>query len=209
MSNSSRASYKIQSYKIQRIQTLKLENDGEAQKLLKRACVHVKPIMQRRQWKVPLVMEFTPTDPKLQGLNENKGQVISIRLRHHDDLSKFHNYEHILSTLLHELTHIEHGPHNKTFYKLLDQLKEEAKRDGTPDPLITGEGRKLNNQRVNPFHSSIRDNVLRAAEKRRQTSIIMSNKPRRLGGYSATSNLRSLSPRRAAAMAALKRFETK
>ncbi|CAI5959526.1 unnamed protein product [Closterium sp. NIES-64] len=36
----------------------------------------------------------------------------------------FFPYEHVLGTMLHELTHIERGPHDAKFYKLLDELNE-------------------------------------------------------------------------------------
>jgi len=34
-------------------------------------------------------------------------------------------YEALLETLLHELTHMVHGPHNQAFYRYLDELKQE------------------------------------------------------------------------------------
>lgn len=32
--------------------------------------------------------------------------------------TSFFSYEHVLGTMLHELTHMEVGPHNKQFYKV-------------------------------------------------------------------------------------------
>ena len=35
-----------------------------------------------------------------------------------------HRYNDVLGTVLHELVHIEIGPHNAKFYKMLDELWE-------------------------------------------------------------------------------------
>ncbi|GJP40514.1 hypothetical protein CLOM_g189, partial [Closterium sp. NIES-68] len=60
------------------------------------------------------------------GLNINRGREIRIRLRPAGKPDSFFPYEHVLGTMLHELTHIERGPHDAKFYKLLDDLNVEC-----------------------------------------------------------------------------------
>ena len=71
----------------------------------------------------------------------NAGQRINLRLRPPGDSSNFYEYDQLVLVMLHEvgclllcrlsltslpkLTHIEHGAHNATFYKLLGELEEE------------------------------------------------------------------------------------
>lgn len=109
-----------------KVETLGWHNDGEAKSLLQRAADQVKPIMVRRKWAVPLLVEFYPPMPNLLGMNHNHGERIEIRVRSPSDPSTFLSYESILGTLLHELAHIEVGPHNAQFYKLLDELQDEC-----------------------------------------------------------------------------------
>ena len=71
---------------------------------------------------MPELAEFFPKDPNLLGININHGQRICVRLRPARNEAAFLPYEHILGTLLHELTHIVHGPHQAPFYKLLDEI---------------------------------------------------------------------------------------
>ena len=64
-----------------------------------------------------------------QGLNsggdgQGNTQRILLRLRHASDEGRFFDFNHVLGTMLHEMTHNIHGPHNAAFYKLLDELWE-------------------------------------------------------------------------------------
>lgn len=61
------------------------------------------------QWRVPLLSEFFPSNPHLQGLCINRGQEIRIRLRPQHSPSEFHDDHHVLQVVLHELTHIVHS----------------------------------------------------------------------------------------------------
>lgn len=49
-----------------------------------------------------------------------------LRLRRPNNEWDFFPYDHILNTMLHELCHNEHGPHNADFYNLLDELRKVA-----------------------------------------------------------------------------------
>ena len=57
------------------------------------------------------------------GLNIGGGAEIKLRLRRPEREWDFFPYEQILDTMLHELCHNEHGPHNADFYKLLDEIR--------------------------------------------------------------------------------------
>ena len=98
----------------------------EAARTLERVCAQVQPIMAAHRWKVPLVEEFFPSNPALQGMNVGGGAKILLRLRPASDRGAFLPWEHTLGTMLHELTHNEVGPHNDAFRKLLDALHGEC-----------------------------------------------------------------------------------
>ena len=63
----------------------------------------------------------------LLGVNKNKGQEISLRLRT-DDLRGFRTYDAIMRTMLHELTHMEISDHNNEFKELCSQLGRDYAR---------------------------------------------------------------------------------
>lgn len=97
----------------------------DALRLLKRLASAVKPIMKARGWKVKLLAEFYPLQPNLLGVNWEQGREINLRLRYPDKREEFQPFEFILDTLLHELAHIVHGPHDDDFHALWDQLRGE------------------------------------------------------------------------------------
>jgi hypothetical protein len=113
------------SWKVLEIRTLGRADDDTARQLLEKAAWQVQPIMRKRQWTVKQLSEFLPSNPNLLGLNVNRGAEVKIRLRRAGD-GGFYDFNHVLGTMLHELVHIVHGPHNAAFYKLLDELWEEA-----------------------------------------------------------------------------------
>ncbi|RKP14250.1 WLM domain-containing protein, partial [Piptocephalis cylindrospora] len=94
--------------------------------LLHRAAEQVRPVMEKRGWKVRRLVEFFPKNGNLLGVNVNHGQEIRLRLRPSRAPTTFLPYEDILGTLLHELTHIVHGPHNAAFHALLGVLLGET-----------------------------------------------------------------------------------
>lgn len=59
------------------------------------------------------------------GVNINKGQEISLRLRT-DDLRGFRRYDRIRETLVHELAHMVFSEHDNSFKELNSQLLREA-----------------------------------------------------------------------------------
>ncbi|CAG8669780.1 2977_t:CDS:2, partial [Paraglomus brasilianum] len=103
----------------------KYKNHEEATNLLKRIASQVKPIMKSHSWRVGRLEEFNPTDPRLLGVNVDYGSIIKIRLRRPGNENSFIDFESLVGTMLHELTHIIHGPHDAKFYSLLDKLHSE------------------------------------------------------------------------------------
>ncbi|KAK0729126.1 WLM domain-containing protein [Apiosordaria backusii] len=110
----------------------------EALHMLKRIASVVKPIMRARQWRVGQLCEFYPDQNNLLGLNYNRGQRILLRLRYAGDRSQFLPFEQVMDTMLHELSHIVHGPHDHVFHALWNQLREEL--EGLFMKGYTGEG---------------------------------------------------------------------
>ncbi|KAF7791605.1 hypothetical protein EIP86_002622 [Pleurotus ostreatoroseus] len=129
----------------------------------------------------------------------NGGQKIFLRLRPAHAPDTFLDEEDVTSTMLHELTHNVHGPHDDKFYKLLSELEDEyeaLKRSGYSGEGFHTKGRRLgeNVSHNLPAHIA-RQRALDAAEKRRRIAGIVGGS-RRLGGVVPK---RNLSPRELAA----------
>lgn len=111
---------------IGEINALKRQSQPEtAQKILESVSSYVQPIMRRHNYRVHKVMEFLPKSRDLLGLNVGHGLKICLRLRFHHDPTSFLPFNEVLGTMLHELCHNTHGPHNSAFHKLLDELNTE------------------------------------------------------------------------------------
>ena len=179
-----------------KVTTLGWSNDTEAKRLLQDAADQVKPIMARRKWAVPLLNEFYPSAPNLLGLNQGHGQKIFIRLRSPSNRDMFLSYESILGTLLHELVHIEVGPHNQKFYALLDELQNECDelivkgndgKSGKASGTFEGQGNKLGGWgTTNVPRHLVPQRAAQAAQRRQRIASIMSHGTGgRLGGGTA------------------------
>eukprot|EP00850_Spirogloea_muscicola_P020364 SM000213S06829 [mRNA] locus=s213:204039:211980:- [translate_table: standard] len=195
-------------HKVWEVRTLGHERDAEARRLLEDAAAQVQPIMRARRWRVALLTEFSPRNASLLGLNVNGGQEVRIRLRRPGRDSGFFPYEHVLGTLLHELVHIEHGPHDAKFYKLLDDVTKDCDELVAKGIRGTGQGFDAPGRRLGGFNrslapASVRDAVRAAAERRFVAGRAMPAGPQRLGGDSSLAKL--LPPAQAAAMAAERR----
>ncbi|KAH8813064.1 zinc ion binding protein-like protein [Xylogone sp. PMI_703] len=147
---------------------------------LKKIASLVKPIMRARGWRVGTLAEFYPEQRNLLGINENKGQRICLRLRYPSDQNQFLPLEQVVDTMLHELCHIVHGPHNKEFHALWDQLRKEY--EGLLSKGYTGEGflsdgHKLGGRRI-PMDEARR--LARVAAEKRKVRHAGSGQ--RLGG---------------------------
>ncbi|KAF9055986.1 WLM domain-containing protein [Panaeolus papilionaceus] len=170
--------------------------------LLKRIASLVKPIMRKHGWKLPELAEFFPDQQNLLGLNVNMGQKILIRLRPAHAPDTFLPETDLIGTMLHELTHNVHGPHDEKFYKYLEGLKDEyydLQRAGYSGEGFFSEGRKLGTSHNLPPHLA-RIKALEAAEKRRKSSQVQGSGGR-LGGRNS-----NLTPREMAARAAEQRI---
>lgn len=102
----------------------KQPGSDKALELLHEIATLVAPIMHHYHFQVDLLCEMYPRDRCLLGLNVNRGQKICLRLRSPTDNKWFLDRESIVGTMLHELTHNLHGPHDDRFYKTLDALKD-------------------------------------------------------------------------------------
>ncbi|KAH9849274.1 WLM domain-containing protein [Lenzites betulinus] len=171
--------------------------------LLQRVASLVKPIMRKHGWVLPVLSEFFPESPNL--LDINAGQKILVRLRPPHAPDTFYDQEEVIHTMLHELTHNVHGPHDDKFYKFLSGLEDEyaaLRQSG-----YSGEGFYSNGHRVGanvshdlPPHIA-KQKAVEAAEKRRQISVILGGGGR-IGGMARTNK----TPRELAAEAAERRI---
>ncbi|XP_017423979.1 DNA-dependent metalloprotease WSS1 isoform X2 [Vigna angularis] len=195
--------------KVWEIKPLKRIGEDEARKILEKVAKQVQPIMRKRKWKVNVLSEFCPANPSLLGLNIGPGAEIKIRLRRPNCDWDFFPYEQILDTMLHELCHNEHGPHNAQFYNLLDEIRRECEELMVKGINNTGKGFELYGRRLGGSSqqaplSSLRQTALAAAESRARHSALLPSGPQYLGGD--TNIKSSLSPIQAAAMAAERRL---
>ncbi|CAG8468600.1 2417_t:CDS:2 [Ambispora leptoticha] len=169
-------------------------NHPEALTLLKRiasSVLIVKPIMKKYGWRVGILKEFFPEDPCLLGLNVNHGEEIRIRLRVAHDNRRFCEFDDLIGTMLHELTHIVRGPHDAEFYKILDNLNNEydelLKRGYTGEGFFTV-GHRLGGASNVPIEVA-RKRALEASEKRRLKDQVMMKGGQKLGGGNLWSGL--------------------
>ena len=110
----------------------------------------------------------------------NRGQKICLRLRYPGDKNQFLPLEQVVDTMLHELSHNVHGPHDAKFHALWDQLRKEY--EGLVAKGYTGEGflsdgHMLGGRRV-PRDEARR--IARAAAEKRRT--LYSGSGQKLGG---------------------------
>lgn len=174
---------------------------AEAFEKLKKIASLVKPLMRQRDWRVGTLAEFYPAEHNLLGLNINQGQKICLRLRYPGDDTQFLPIENVVDTMLHELAHNVHGPHDQHFHALWDKLRDEHEallRKGYAGEGFLGKGQRLGGQRI-PMSEARRQ--ARAAAERRKT--LTAGSGQRLGG---TGIARGQDPRKVIADAIQKRL---
>eukprot|EP00124_Ichthyophonus_hoferi_P000562 Ihof_evm15s21 gene=Ihof_evmTU15s21 len=173
-------------HRCHNIEALKREGDVEALSLLKKIAAQVRPIMKNRQWRVGLLKEFIPSNPNLLGININSGEAVKIRLRLAHNLNEFLPFENLIGTMLHELVHIVHGPHDTKFYALLDKVTEECEnlmaKGITGGEGFQADGKKLGGAWCNPSEYDRRSLAAKAAANREQRNIMIRGSGQRLGG---------------------------
>ncbi len=114
-------------YKCLTLTVLERKNSGEAMALLQRIADQVEPIMAKRCWTVGVLGEICPKKKsKILGQNFGRGETIHIRIRDETNPDTFMDYEGLVCTMLHELAHIIHSPHNSEFWALYETLKAET-----------------------------------------------------------------------------------
>ncbi|KAF9469743.1 WLM domain-containing protein [Collybia nuda] len=172
--------------------------------MLQRVASLVKPIMRKHAWVLPVLAEFFPESPNL--IDVNGGQKILLRLRPAHAPDTFYDESDVVQTMLHELAHNVHGPHDDKFYKFLAGLQDEydaLQRSGYAGEGFFSEGQRLgtNVSHDLPPHVA-RLKALEAAEKRKRITQVLGSGGR-LGGR--VINNRNMSPRELAAQAAERR----
>ncbi|KKZ62179.1 hypothetical protein EMCG_03317 [[Emmonsia] crescens] len=153
--------------------------EAEALTTLRKIASLVKPIMRQRGWRVGTLAEFYP-ERNLLGININHGEKICLRLRYPSDDKQFLPLDQVLDTMLHELCHIVHGPHNQEFHALWNQLRDEHMQlslKGYTGEGFLSEGKRLGGQRI-PLHEARR--IARVAAEKRQT--LTAGSGRKVGG---------------------------
>ncbi|EPS38860.1 hypothetical protein H072_7359 [Dactylellina haptotyla CBS 200.50] len=117
---------------------------AQALDTLKRIASLVKPIMRKHHFRIAKLAEFYPEmEPNLLGLNtsfpgSSNLPIIQLRLRQPYDSRVFMPYESVVKTMLHELTHCVHGPHDDKFWAMFRSLEGEL--DTLRYTGYTGEG---------------------------------------------------------------------
>lgn len=114
----------------------------------------------------------------------NRGQKIMLRLRYPGDRNQFLPLEQVTDTMLHELCHIVHGPHDGKFHALWDQLRDEHEglvmKGYTGEGFLT-EGHKLGGRQGVPPREARRLARVAAEERARQAQLSRGS-GQRLGG---------------------------
>ncbi|ODH38411.1 hypothetical protein ACO22_02362 [Paracoccidioides brasiliensis] len=153
--------------------------EAEALTTLRKIASLVKPIMRQRGWRVGTLAEFYP-ERSLLGININRGEKICLRLRYPFDDNQFLPLDQVLDTMLHELCHIVHGPHNQEFHALWNQLRDEhmqlALKGYTGEGFLS-EGKRLGGARI-PLHEARR--LARVAADKQNT--LTAGSGRKVGG---------------------------
>ncbi|KAB5584785.1 WLM domain-containing protein [Coniochaeta sp. 2T2.1] len=155
--------------------------EKDALHTIKKIASLVKPIMRARGWTVKELAEFYPDQQNLLGLNVNRGQKILLRLRYPGDRNQFLPIEQVTDTMLHELSHIVHGPHDAKFNALWDQLRDEHEglvRKGYTGEGFLSEGHRLGGRGQVPMQEARR--LARAAAEKRK--VLSAGSGQRLGG---------------------------
>ncbi|EXJ74204.1 uncharacterized protein A1O5_02498 [Cladophialophora psammophila CBS 110553] len=176
---------------------------NEALHILRKTASIVKPIMRVRNWRVGILCEFFPDDHGLLGLNINRGEKIYLRLRYAGDETQFLPFESVVDTMLHELCHIVHGPHDQAFNALWDKLRDEHEtllRKGYTGEGFLGKGSRLGGQRIP--RTELQRQARATAERRRQVSVLSQGSGGKVGGQGI---LRGQNAREIIAAAAEKR----
>ncbi|KAK6499418.1 hypothetical protein TWF506_004046 [Arthrobotrys conoides] len=152
-------------------------NASFALQTLQRIASLVKPIMRRHSFRIAKLAEFYPEmETNLLGLNtsfpgSSNLPIIQLRLRQPHDSRIFLPYESVVQTMLHELTHCVHGPHDDKFWKKFRSLQAELetlKYTGYTGEGFMGKGESLGAVPKGLSNHEAKKKAREAAEKRRK-----------------------------------------
>ena len=145
----------------------KLPKSDEALALLKKLALDTHRILKRHKWRIKTLKEFRPNNPSLLGMNTNRS-VVSIRLRCASNQNEFIDYESLLHTMVHEITHMKHSNHSAEFYVLLDTLMVEVMEDQRRP--VMGPGVRLAGDQIGIRDTNASLSALSKEEKRRRVA---------------------------------------
>lgn len=153
--------YCLSDYPVRKIVPLPGTHEKEARAILERISKRVGAVVKKHHWTVYKLKEFHPKDGQLLGMNVNQSEIL-LRLRYG---TEFIPYDEVLGTMLHELAHMDIGPHNKAFHGLVESLERDLQ---TTRPFAPG-GRCGGRRQ----QGTVRDNALRAALRRKHLNQII------------------------------------
>lgn len=182
---------------IAKIASLKrYDNRDYALELLHDVAKAVGPLMHHYDFKVGMLCEMYPKNPQLLGLNVNHGQKILIRLRPPFSENSFYPMSDLIGTMLHELTHNVHGPHDAKFYALLDELRTKYEAGAFSGNYVCEEN-KLGSGYMAPWQTAktVRQKRLEALSKGKYKAEL-----RKLGGSNVLGGSNALPAQRREAM---------
>ena len=151
------------------------ESRRRARVALERVARRGHGIMRRHGWVVDELTELPPSSPARRGARElwgdnlNRGQRIRLLLRARTGRRgtvRWMDEDRVFATFLHELAHMEIGPHDARFYALLETLKDEAELRVASDFIVCG--RCVGGGAGASRASSPRNAAARAAARRRE-----------------------------------------
>ncbi|KDQ20098.1 hypothetical protein BOTBODRAFT_27516 [Botryobasidium botryosum FD-172 SS1] len=149
-------------------------------------------VMQKHGYSIGVLTELAPHEyPELLGLNTNKGQIISLRIRT-NAYDGFRLYSDVRKVLVHELTHCVWGDHDDNFKKLNSQHNREVLEFERAQKAGTHSLSGITGDVYEPEASSGIDSGAIGAH-----SQVLGGGGRRLGGAEITSNALTREERRA------------
>ena len=169
------------------------ETRRRALAMLQRVARRAHGIMRRHGWVVDELTELPPPRGRaeLWGDNLNRGERVRLLLRSNSGRRgavRWMDEDQVFATFLHELAHMEIGPHDARFYALLETLKDEAALRMASDFIVCG--RCVGGGAGASRATSPRNAAARAAARRRETARRPSESApptgRRLGGASTS-----------------------
>lgn len=166
----------------------------------------VSPILRSQNIRIGTLSEFYPTNEGLLGINVNHGQKVCLRLRHPKDNTRFLDLESCIGTMLHEMCHNKHGPHDEKFFSYLKVLNAEfdtLMTNGYTGEGFNSEGHRLGIGTTDSSFRTTRKKALASAVKRQKYNGLVGTTTR-LGG----SRCAQLSPKQLMLLAAERRRET-